>query len=225
MAGRTGSDVARAARKAAESGATTPSTRFRNARVRPLPIPLRHRRRGPRAGTAARARLAGAAMSGRDWRAFDAELRARAAEIAVELLGKPTLRAGQEWRWGRKGSLSVVDRRRQGGHVVRPRGGPRRLVCRSRRPRTRVSAARGRDDWIADRIGMARAPPPGPAASDLTDNAGERSGRAPVGADTESPETSPDDRCRACTTPRTMPRPAPRGSGPPRALRPPIIPI
>ena len=44
-------------------------------------------------------------MSGRDWRAFDAELRARVAELAVELLGKPTLRAGQEWRWGRKGTL------------------------------------------------------------------------------------------------------------------------
>ncbi len=47
-------------------------------------------------------------MSGRDWRAFDAELRARVPELAVELLGKPTFRAGQEWRWGRKGSLSVV---------------------------------------------------------------------------------------------------------------------
>ncbi len=40
-------------------------------------------------------------MSGRDWQAFDAELRARAQELAVELLGKPSLRAGQEWRWGR----------------------------------------------------------------------------------------------------------------------------
>ena len=47
-------------------------------------------------------------MSGRDWRAFDAELRARVPELAVELLGKPTFRAGQEWRWGRKGSLAVV---------------------------------------------------------------------------------------------------------------------
>ncbi|MFN3592525.1 MAG: hypothetical protein ACK4TG_10100, partial [Thermaurantiacus sp.] len=47
-------------------------------------------------------------MSGRDWRAFDAELRARVPELAVELLGKPTFRAGQEWRRGRKGSLSVV---------------------------------------------------------------------------------------------------------------------
>jgi hypothetical protein len=44
-------------------------------------------------------------MSGRD---FDAELRARVPELAVELLGKPTFRVGQEWRWGRKGSLSVV---------------------------------------------------------------------------------------------------------------------
>jgi putative DNA primase/helicase len=47
-------------------------------------------------------------MSGRDWRAFDAGLRARAPELAVELLGEPTLRAGREWCWGCKGSLSVV---------------------------------------------------------------------------------------------------------------------
>ena len=40
--------------------------------------------------------------------AFDAELRARVPELVVELLGKPTFHAGQEWRWGRKGSLSVV---------------------------------------------------------------------------------------------------------------------
>jgi putative DNA primase/helicase len=31
-------------------------------------------------------------MSGRDWQAFDAELRARAPEIAAELLGKPSSR-------------------------------------------------------------------------------------------------------------------------------------
>ena len=37
-------------------------------------------------------------MSGRDWQAFDAELRARIPELAVELLGKPTFRAGREWR-------------------------------------------------------------------------------------------------------------------------------
>ena len=42
-------------------------------------------------------------MSGRDWQAFAAELRARAPEIAAELLGKPSSRTGQEWRWGRKG--------------------------------------------------------------------------------------------------------------------------
>ena len=29
-------------------------------------------------------------------------------ELAVELMGKPTFRTGDEWRWGRKGSLSVV---------------------------------------------------------------------------------------------------------------------
>jgi putative DNA primase/helicase len=47
-------------------------------------------------------------MSGRDWQAFDAELRARVQDLAVELLGQPNFKTGQEWRWGRKGSLSVV---------------------------------------------------------------------------------------------------------------------
>lgn len=47
-------------------------------------------------------------MSVRDWQSLDAELRARVLELAIELLGKPTFRAGQEWRWGRKCSLSVV---------------------------------------------------------------------------------------------------------------------
>ena len=47
-------------------------------------------------------------MSEPDWGAFDAELRARVPELALELLGNPTFRLGQEWRWGRKGSLSVV---------------------------------------------------------------------------------------------------------------------
>lgn len=35
---------------------------------------------------------------------------ARVPELAVELLGKPTFRAGHEWRWGCKSSLSVVAR-------------------------------------------------------------------------------------------------------------------
>ena len=47
-------------------------------------------------------------MSGRDWQAFDAELRARVQDLAVELLGQPNFKTGQEWRWRRKGSLSVV---------------------------------------------------------------------------------------------------------------------
>ncbi len=35
-------------------------------------------------------------------------LRQRPAEVAEALLGKPTVRTRREWRWGRKGSLSVV---------------------------------------------------------------------------------------------------------------------
>ena len=92
-------------------------------------------------------------MSGRDWRAFDAELRARVPELAVELLGKPTFRAGQEWRWGRKGSLSVVIGGARAGmwfdHEAGQGGGFVDLVGRV------LGLSRGdATDWIADRIGM-----------------------------------------------------------------------
>ena len=94
-------------------------------------------------------------MSGRDWRAFDAELRYRASEIAVELLGKPTFRAGQEWRWGRKGSLAVVVAGAKAGmwfdHEAGTGGGLVDLVAR-----TLGLSRREALDWTADRIGLAR---------------------------------------------------------------------
>ena len=98
-------------------------------------------------------------MSGRDWRAFDAELRARVSELAVELLGKPTFRAGQEWRWGRKGSLSVVISGARAGmwfdHEEGRGGWFSDLVGRD------LGMAReDATDWIADRIGMAALPRP-----------------------------------------------------------------
>jgi putative DNA primase/helicase len=98
-------------------------------------------------------------MSGRDWRAFDAELRARVPELAVELLGKPTFRAGQEWRWGRKGSLSVVVGGARAGmwfdHEEGRGGWFSDLVGRD------LGMAReDATDWIADRIGMAALPRP-----------------------------------------------------------------
>ena len=92
-------------------------------------------------------------MSGRDWQAFDAELRARAPEIAVELLGKPTFRTGQEWRWGRMGSLSVVIGGAKAGmwfdHETGDGGGLVDLVAREK-GFSRTDAL----DWTADRIGM-----------------------------------------------------------------------
>jgi len=93
-------------------------------------------------------------MSGRDWQAFDAELRARAPELALELLGKPSFRAGQEWRWGRKGSLSVVIAGAKAGmwfdHEAGDGGGFIDLVGRD------LGLARGDAlAWTADRIGMA----------------------------------------------------------------------
>jgi len=93
-------------------------------------------------------------MSGRDWQAFDAELRARAPEIAAELLGKPSSRSGREWRWGRKGSLAVVIAGARTGmwfdHEAGTGGGLVELVAR-----TRGLSRREALDWTADRIGMA----------------------------------------------------------------------
>jgi putative DNA primase/helicase len=93
-------------------------------------------------------------MSRRDWQAFDAEVRARAPELAIELMGKPTFRADQEWRWGRKGSLSVVIAGARAGiwfdHEAGEGGGLVSLVARIR-GLTRSEAL----DWTADRIGRA----------------------------------------------------------------------
>jgi putative DNA primase/helicase len=106
-------------------------------------------------------------MSGRDWHVFDTELRARVPELAVELLGQPTFRAGQEWRWGRKGSLSVVIAGPRAGmwfdHEAGKGGGFVDLVGRD------LGMARSdASDWIADRIGMVSRHRP----------AGRRAGRA-----------------------------------------------
>ena len=94
-------------------------------------------------------------MSARDWKAFDAELSARVPELVVELLGKPTLRTGHEWRWGRKGSLSVVIGGAKAGmwfdHEAGGGGGFIDLVGRN------LGLSRGDAlDWTADRIGMGR---------------------------------------------------------------------
>ncbi|MGI3212600.1 toprim domain-containing protein [Roseovarius tibetensis] len=99
-------------------------------------------------------------MSARDWQAFDAELRARIPELVTEVLGKPSSRAGQEWRWGRKGSLSVVIGGAKAGmwfdHETGQGGGFVDLVGREL-----GLSRRDAHDWIADRIGMGSRHGPG----------------------------------------------------------------
>jgi putative DNA primase/helicase len=131
-------------------------------------------------------------MSGRDWRAFDAELRARVPELAVELLGKPTFRAGQEWRWGRKGSLSVVVGGARAGmwfdHEEGRGGWFSDLVGRD------LGMAReDATDWIADRIGMgARHRPVRPRTEPRAMPANDP-GEPPTAPVTAPPESNPDD--------------------------------
>jgi putative DNA primase/helicase len=95
----------------------------------------------------------------RDWQAFDAELRDRVPEIAIELLGPPQLKAGREWRWGRKGSLSLVVAGERAGmwfdHEAGEGGGFVDFIARTRG--LSRSAAR---DWTADRIGVSDIPLP-----------------------------------------------------------------
>jgi putative DNA primase/helicase len=131
-------------------------------------------------------------MSGRDWRAFDAELRARVPELAVELLGKPTFRAGQEWRWGRKGSLAVVVGGARAGmwfdHEEGRGGWFSDLVGRD------LGMAReDATDWIADRIGMdARHSPVRPRTEPRAGPANDP-GEPPTAPVTAPPESNPDD--------------------------------
>jgi putative DNA primase/helicase len=97
----------------------------------------------------------------RDWDAFDAELRARVAELAEELLGAPSLRGRQEWRWGRRGSLSVMVGGARAGqwydHERGEGGGFPSLVARE------LGTDRaGALDWLDRRIGTLPAPRPSP---------------------------------------------------------------
>lgn len=65
-------------------------------------------------------------MSGRDWRAYNAELRARVPKLAVELLGKPTFREGQEWRCLKTYRTATSLRLKKGGRgrlIGRTKGG------------------------------------------------------------------------------------------------------
>jgi len=131
-------------------------------------------------------------MSGRDWQAFDAELRARVPELAVELLGKPSFRAGQEWRWGLKGSLSVVVGGARAGmwfdHEEGRGGWFSDLVGRD------LGLARAdATDWIADRIGMAAQPQLARRRSTPRATPANDPDEPPSAQGTTLPATRPDD--------------------------------
>ncbi|MCX7347898.1 MAG: conjugal transfer protein TraA, partial [Alphaproteobacteria bacterium] len=91
-------------------------------------------------------------MSGRDWQAFDREVRARVRVLALELLGKPGLRTPDEWRWGRKGSLSLVMSGERAGlwfdHELGQGGSFADLVAHHLRMGRRDAL-----EWIAGRVG------------------------------------------------------------------------
>jgi len=98
-------------------------------------------------------------MSARDWQDFDAELRTRLPELVVELLGEPSSKTGQEWRWGHKGSLAVIISGPKAGMWFDHEAGDGShfsdLVGRE------LSVPRSdANDWIADRMGMTTGPRP-----------------------------------------------------------------
>jgi putative DNA primase/helicase len=92
-------------------------------------------------------------MSGGDWHTFDREVRGRICELALELLGKTSLRSADEWRWGRKGSLSLVMSGDRAGlwfdHELGQGGGFTDLVAHHLRMGRRDAL-----EWIAGRIGV-----------------------------------------------------------------------
>jgi putative DNA primase/helicase len=92
-------------------------------------------------------------MSGGDWHAFDREVRGRIRELAMELLGKPGVRTADEWRWGRKGSLSLVMSGERAGlwfdHELGQGGGFADLVAHHLRMGRREAL-----EWIAGRVGV-----------------------------------------------------------------------
>jgi len=138
-------------------------------------------------------------MSARDWTAFDAELRARVPELAVELLGKPTFRNGQEWRWGRKGSLSIIISGPKAGmwfdHEEGRGGWFSDLVGRD--------LGMAREDvtgWIADRIGMEALPRPARQRSTSQALPANDPAEPPSVLATAAPEARPDDDADATPT-------------------------
>lgn len=148
---------------------------------------------------------------------FDAELRARVPELAVELMGRPSFRTRQEWRWGRKGSLSMVIAGAKAGvwfdHEAGQGGGFADLVVRH------LGLSR-RDglDWIAERIGMEHRPRP------------TRPRATPRPAPVEPPPPAPQSETETEASPLQsrpppMQLPVPHRSGSVQARHPPTTPI
>lgn len=84
-----------------------------------------------------------------------AALRNRLPELARELLGHPTMRSRREWRWGRRGSLSLVMSGAKAGqwfdHEAGEGGGFVGLIGRELKTDRRSAW-----DWVAERSGLAQ---------------------------------------------------------------------
>jgi len=97
-------------------------------------------------------------------------LRARAAEVGETLLGPPSYRSRSEFRWGRKGSLSLAIAGERAGlwhdYEAGTGGDLLALVMRERRCDFRDAVR-----WACDFLGEPQPPPPPPAAPAAPDDA------------------------------------------------------
>jgi hypothetical protein len=107
-----------------------------------------------KSGAAARAR-AGAARADDDLSYIQQGLADRATELFERLWGKPTKTVAHQWRWGRKGSLALYLRGRNGPHWHCYEAGQGGDMLAAIRHALNLDFA-GALDWARDWLGMPR---------------------------------------------------------------------